>query len=339
MQTSRIKRVLLVSPAQIEMTRRGFSKIWITIEGESAIDALLNQSVRNMEDYVDVSKRAIAYAQLADNYGDLIPSYTNEGSSNGAHLETASWLMNDQGTVFDIVLALDYQNEPRLDDISVVTIMQQDDPVTLDGAPLGERPLVMLGDIEILTMGLGEDLVTHGRRAEDNNQNDDRENGGQGRVKDPTTDGRLKENGGGENGQGDVRSENDGRLQENREPVAARSADQSGRRGRVANPLTDRRTRANRRPTAERRPNPDDRPDGGGAGGNGGGAGPAGGSGRSTGGSGSGGGATAHHQTWEDGRPRTVEATKKDGQPRRKPGPALGTRYRPRVGFTDRHAA
>ena len=39
---------------------------------------------------------------------------------------------------------------------------------------------------------------------------------GQGDVKNPETDGRLKENGGGQQGQGEVRDNDDGRLKQNR---------------------------------------------------------------------------------------------------------------------------
>lgn len=38
---------------------------------------------------------------------------------------------------------------------------------------------------------------------------------GQGDVKNPQTDGRLKENGGGKQGQGELQSSDDGRLKEN----------------------------------------------------------------------------------------------------------------------------
>ena len=54
----------------------------------------------------------------------------------------------------------------------------------------------------------------HENRDHDGN---DRAPHGQGRVKDPAHDGRLKENGGGQNGQGQVKDpKHDGRLKDHR---------------------------------------------------------------------------------------------------------------------------
>lgn len=358
---SRIKRIALVSPVESELRKRGFSKIMITVENESAIDTLMNASVRPMQGYIDVSRRAIEYCLMQNvDYGEITPTYLNDAGNNGAYLETSSWLTNENGDVFDMIISLDSRFEPEYDGLDLVTILRTDKPTVLENAPQGERPLVLIADIEDLTMGIDDDQRDQNAIDQNENRQSGQDGGdvlGRGAVLDPEHDKRLKENGGGDQGQGQVTDpEHDGRLkgnegdhahsEEEREPVAARQpgADEprGGGRGRVVNPEIDRRTRRNRAPTAARRntTGDDDRPNGGGAGGSAGSGGAAGGRGRQGAQGGRGSGARGEGSTWQDGRPRTVSAFLKDGvTPRKKPGPQIGAKYRPRVGMGRRQAA
>lgn len=347
-ENSRIRRVLLASPEQAELYRRGGSKIFIAVERESAIDTILNQSFRPMEEYIAAAQRAISYAGLNEDYGDISESFSNElGLFGGVCLETSSWLKNENDDVFDMIVSVDYQFEPIGE--PPVKIMQLGD-LDIQGSPQGERPLIMVGNIVDLTVGpegIEGLTIDHqdGRTTDDENRQtgsnrDESQPGMQGQVKHPETDKRLAEHGGGQHGQGRVTDPStDQRLAENREParrepIAARRT----QRGRVTSPL-DRRLKMNRQgPGAQRRSqnNDDDPTRPGGAAGGSAGGGASGGAGRSGGSASSGGGNKAELATWFDGRPRTIDAFKKDGvTPRKKPGPALGTRYGPRV-FTMR---
>jgi hypothetical protein len=163
-----------------------------------------------------------------------------------------------------------------------------------------------------------------------NSNNDgDRQPGAQGQVKDPSTDGRLKEN----IEQG-VSKDNPQGNQQPANAMARQGQDNSEdapRRGRVTNTF-DRRLKGNR--GMARRPQTDDTPPSGGgasggamAGRSGGGNAPqarSGGAGRRGGGNRA---EAGSHGTWHDGTPRTVAPTRLDGTARRKPGPQRGTVY------------
>lgn len=208
-----IARVLLVSPEQSELFRRNRSRVFITFEGESLIDAVIHQMTTPIENFAETAARAIAAAGLNEDYGDMKPMYgPAAGSSSLVHLVTETWLKNEANDVFDVLITLDPVKADR--SMPPVTMLNA---LPIFDSPAGENPMIM-------TISSISNLM---RQDDSEEIHADKITGGQGRVV----------------------SEMDGRLKNNRDQgvvLARRDQDRiPGARGRVVSKF-DRRLKANR---------------------------------------------------------------------------------------------
>lgn len=187
-----VNRIMCLSPEQIEMSRRSGSRIFISIEGESILDTLLFQSQRPMENYIDAVARAIQLSELKALQSAEIalkPAYdpTIAQGLFQQHLVANCWLADETTEVFDLYVELKPQGFENLQGLGYETINAKQ----IDG--VDDNPLIFKVGIEDL--GPEMDLSDVSERI--NNMHTDvaeQVPGGQGRVRDPSSDRRLAQN-------------------------------------------------------------------------------------------------------------------------------------------------
>lgn len=187
-----VTRILALSPDGSELVRRNNSRIFVSSGREVIIDAMLLQGSRSIESYIPAVGRAIAESGLQVK-GDL-QLKANFDSKFGSgvfqqHLITNGWLQDNDGEVFDLFVELEDISEGEFPN------METYDAEILEGHEF-ETPLVFKLGIEDLTPqwnSMYEPTNVSGPRHEPE-VDEDRIPGARGRVKDPSTDRRLKEN-------------------------------------------------------------------------------------------------------------------------------------------------
>lgn len=141
---ARISRILLVSPEKNETIRRNRSRIFVWPKGETAIDAMIFQAHRPIDQFRDLAGRAILMSGLAIHQQetlelDIVETKTTTGMQQ--HFATRGWCHNEDGKVFDIIIEATFGNE-SVPTVDVNTL----DPV-LDGIETGENPLIIEADV------------------------------------------------------------------------------------------------------------------------------------------------------------------------------------------------
>lgn len=267
-----VGRILLCSPPQNEMIRRNYSRIFIAPVGEGTIDSILFQGYRPIEGFADVAARAIQMASLHDASGSLeLKPQVNPSVTGGflqQFLASKGWLEDDQATVYDVWVEVLIENED-LPDVEMTTF---------NGKPIegySENPLVIAVDVAELSPKYDlnqDDDQNHVEEAFNNNQSSDDndqgnnqgqsemagnvdEGGGQqetgannsdsqpgrpGRVKNPETDRRLKQN----RPQSETAMAR--RSDTGNDGATAQSGRMAGKPGRVRDPDFDMRLKRNR---------------------------------------------------------------------------------------------
>lgn len=151
---ARISRILLVSPEENETIRRNRSRIFVWPKGETAIDAMIFQSHRPIDQFSELAGRAILMAGLTIHGQqslelDIVDTMTTTGMHQ--HFTTRGWCVNDEGKIFDIII------EANFSDIDLPTVdVNTIDPV-LDGIDTGENPLIIEADVSNLHPRYEED--------------------------------------------------------------------------------------------------------------------------------------------------------------------------------------
>jgi hypothetical protein len=267
-----VGRVLLVSPPQNEMLRRNYSRVFIAPIGEGTIDSIIFQGHRPIEGFTDVCARAIKMAGLKDASGNFgLRPQINPAVTGGflqQHLISTGWLEDQNNTVYDIWVEVLIENE----DLPSV------DMKTFNGQPVDgfeENPLIIAVDVEELapkfsliddgsqtssstrtwamTRRIAGDQGQQAQGADDQGQGGDQNERSEeqretamarrpGRVTNPATDRRLKQNRDQPSTAMARRSDTDNSGE------TSQSGRMAGRPGRVRDPSLDMRLKTNRMP-------------------------------------------------------------------------------------------
>jgi hypothetical protein len=263
-----VGRVLLVSPPQNEMLRRNYSRVFIAPIGEGTIDSILFQGYRPIEGFTDVCARAIKMAGLKDASGNFtLRPQINPAVTGGflqQHLISTGWLEDQNNTVYDIWVEVLIENE-ELPSVDMRTFNGQ--PV--DG--FAENPLIIAVDVEelapkfsLIDVGLHDEQLDESPEVVDESGQqaqgvDGQAQGGDqnerseeqrdtamarrpGRVTNPSTDRRLKQNRGQPSTAMARRSDTDNSGE------TSQGGRMAGKPGRVRDASLDMRLKSNRMP-------------------------------------------------------------------------------------------
>ena len=143
----RISRIMLVSPDSAETIRRNHSRIFIWPKGESAIDAMIFQSQRPIEQFKELAGRAILMAGLSiDGQSEMELDVVDSRSTTSMqqHFVTRGWCVDDDSKIYDIIIEASL-SRTDLGEIEISTL----DPV-MDDINTGENPLIISVDVDDL---------------------------------------------------------------------------------------------------------------------------------------------------------------------------------------------
>jgi hypothetical protein len=262
-----VTRVLAVSPEQSELIRRNYSRIFVAPAGESMIDAVLFQGQRPVENFMEEIARAIAHVGMKVEGGDIQIRHSFDSKVMMGFFSqlavTNEWLEDEKGNVYDLIVECAMVGE-RLTDPEGIE--------SFDGNPIDEadfeNPLCFKIGVENLdplgwntiagettpnldnvkgqTQGQTQAQITPRPEPEvelrGGNTNGNRTPG---RVTNPATDKRLKQN----RDQVDrpEQLEVARRAQDGEDTGGSSTGRQPGRPGRVRYPELDGRLKQNRR--------------------------------------------------------------------------------------------
>ncbi len=227
-----VNRILLLSPEPSELSRRSGSRIFIAIAGESVIDSILFQTQRPMENYIEAAGRAISLSELTPWKAESItlkPAF-NPNVAPGLfqeHLIANDWVQDEQNEAYDVFIELQPHGFENLQPLGFETVNSNpvngydDDPLIFKVGIEELGPELDLSEtIEHLNMqepgdrvpgGMGrvKDAATDRRltqnrepqlesarlsQTRDDNNDQERQHGRPGRVRNPIFDMRRREN-------------------------------------------------------------------------------------------------------------------------------------------------
>jgi hypothetical protein len=201
-----VNRIVQLSPEQIELSRRSGSRIFIATMGEGMVDTILLQGQRPMENYMDAAARAISLARLQPFRAESIslkPGFnpTVAAGMFQQFLSSNCWLQDENGEAYDLIIELEPHGLENLQSIPFETLNSEpvegyeDNPIIFKIGVEELGPELDTNEAARQIDDMQPQLQTNTQPQSNAGQNDDdRSSGGQGRVKHPESDGRLKQN-------------------------------------------------------------------------------------------------------------------------------------------------
>lgn len=241
-----VSRVLALSPEQNELMRRNFSRIFILPMGEGALDSILFQGSRSIENFIGPAARAVSEAGLKTSIDLQLRGAFDAKLPAGyqSFIKTNGWVQDEKGEVYDLYIELDLQGEE-----GELPNMETYDAQSIEGMEF-ENPLCIKVGIEDLSPQwetTNQDATVDETPKPRMEPEVERAGGGQGQVKNPETDRRLKEN----RPEQLVSARQTQNRAESGESEGSSMERQAGKPGRVRFAALDGRLKRNRRPAME----------------------------------------------------------------------------------------